>query len=306
MKRIGVLINPYAKMIRKKKVYLNDFYALDKSIVNLKTTVELDEVDAIVHDFKNEQVSCIAIVGGDGTIHQILTKLIKIYENETLPPLLILKGGTMNLVSESLRVKGTAIQILERLVEAIKENKEIDIQKRDTIKINDRYCFLFGLGVVTNYLNEVYKEEKGALANIRGFFTAIEHSIHEPEENSIFEGIKGDVYLDGKLVYEDFVSAILAGTVEYISHGMPALKKATSEKGKFHIIMTNLTKFALLKHLYMVFGVSPYDENIISTLVSTVRIEAKQPFQYTMDGDLYESDGKLNIEVGPRIQFVNI
>ncbi len=81
---------------------------------------------------------------------------------------MVLKGGTMDNVSRSIHLRGQGHDVLRRLLKKISAGGKIEIRKRGTMRIGDRYCFIFGTGFVTNFLEEVYRGgEKGNFRNIQ-------------------------------------------------------------------------------------------------------------------------------------------
>ena len=143
MKKIGVIINPHAKIIRKKKKHLELYKKLHGDHVDINITETLDDIVRVMNRFKEENISYLAIVGGDGSIHNVITKALNVYSPGNVPDIVILKGGTMNNIARSLGLKGKGPEILKRLVNKIKEGKEIRILERDTMKIQGCYCFIF-------------------------------------------------------------------------------------------------------------------------------------------------------------------
>ena len=184
-------------------------------------------------------------------------------------------------------------------------NEDIAIHERDTIMINNKYCFLFGLGATTNFLNEVYRGEKGLIANIRGIAKTIKHALREPTSDSIFKGITGDIIVDGNQLQFSRVTGILAGTVESIAKGVAPLYDADKEDGTFHALITGLTPKQILLRIYFLLGIKIKHKNHFDGRVKSLVIKS-EPFEYTMDGDIYFSDGSLELQVGPRIRLIRV
>ena len=161
MRKIGIIVNPHAKKVRKGRVSIDDFVKYDSPDVLVRVTQTLDEVENILNDFKKQKVDYVGITGGDGSLHHVLSRMMKVYKEGELPPILILKGGTMDNVSRTIKLRGTGFKILKRLIKKIEQEKEIKTYRRDTLQIGDHYCFLFGNGFVANFLNDVYQSEKG-------------------------------------------------------------------------------------------------------------------------------------------------
>ena len=305
MEKIGVIINPHAKKIRLGKIKIDDFKT-DPEIVELRLTQTLDAILDVAKDFKKNGVTYVGIAGGDGSMHHVIQRLIQAYSPDPIPPLVILKGGTMDNIARTINLKGKGPAILKRLVKAIRKGKKIGIFERDTMQIGNTLCFLFGTGMVTNFLNEVYKGEKGFRANVRVTMKGIKHSFKEPETGSLFHGFNGDVLADGEPVPFKDVCAILAGTVEHISGGMPTCYRANEKPGTFHAIITGLKRWQIFGRIYFLFGFGLKHKLHRDVVISSMKIRTNEKFEYTMDGDMYQSDGVLEIKMGPRVKLVKV
>ncbi len=44
----------------------------------------------------------------------------------------------------------------------------------------------------------------------------------------------------------------------------------------------------------------------LDEIVTSLSIKSESEFIYTIDGDLYKSDGNLKVELGPRIKLINV
>ena len=62
-------------------------------------------------------VYVLGIAGGDGTNHVTITGFLEVWEDEPLPPLAFLRGGTFNTVANAVGVpRGRPDGILARLI----------------------------------------------------------------------------------------------------------------------------------------------------------------------------------------------
>ncbi len=305
MKKIGVIVNPFAKKVRTGKIKTDIFTNIGEDIVDLRVTESLDELDSVLMEFRDSGIHYVGVTGGDGSLHHVLSHMVPVYGPDNIPPLLILKGGTMDNVSKTIHLKGTGPGILRRLVDRIRADSDISLHERDTIRIDDRYCFLFGNGMTANFLNEVYRGEKGVRANARGIAKVIGHGIREPEQGSLFEGLEAVITVDGKKIDFTRITAILAGTVESISVGVTPLYNANARPGTFHALVTGLKPMQILMRIYkLVQGRRVRMTNHFDGIIRNMVIESESPFEYTMDGDIYTCNGRLEVSTGPRIKLV--
>jgi len=309
MKKIGIIINANAKKNRKMSKDPGDIYnIIGGDLVDIRLTHSLSELDEVLADFRQTGIDYLAIAGGDGSLHHGLTHALNEYGAENLPPVIILKGGTMDNVSRSLHLPGKGPEILKRMVASLNMNKSIKIEQRSTMEIGGSYCFLFGAGFVTNFLDEVYSgTEKGLIRNIQVIGKSVKQILTDPENGSLFKGFSGQIYGNSQLLDLPVVTAILAGTVEHIGMGFSPLNRALEKDDLFHGIISGISSRTFLKNLWkMKNGIRLDLENHYDLVLSELRIESNEPFIYTMDGDLFTAERDLVIKAGPQIKLVSI
>lgn len=308
MGKTGIIINPNAKKFRTRKSSLKKYTSINSDLLTIRATESADDIAEIIHEFKKNKCSYIGVAGGDGTLHLAVTEMIKIYGPEKVPPLLILREGTMDNVARTLKLNGKGPDLIKRLLWAIENEKEIEIHRRDTIKIDDRYCFLFGTGIVANFLNEVYSgKEKGLIRNIQVAFSAFTEGIRNEQNGKIFSWMDGEIHADDKEIQMNPVNGILAGTVEHIGMGFSPLMNAVSDNKTFQLLITAMSPLKLLRNLNKIrTGQIIEDEGYVNTSCKKLKLVYNSGFDYTMDGDMYRADKELLVETGPAIKLIKV
>lgn len=306
--KIGIIVNPHARSIKKSK---KDIPSLLRQIggeyVDVRFSNSLDELDRILLDFKKSGISCIATSGGDGTIHHVVCHMINMYAPSSPPPLLILKGGTMDNIARTINLKGKGPEILRRMVAVLQSGKTPQTYQRDTMKINDRYCFLFGLGLTTNFLDAVYEGEKGTIKNLKVIFRAIYEGLIDKKDSTLFKRVNASLTADGKEIPFREILAILAGTVEQIGMGFSPLPRANEKEGTFHVIITGEKPIEGVKQFFRIKkGLPMKGAYNFNDIISRLSIKADAPFRYTMDGELFDSDGNMTVEMGTPVKLVYV
>lgn len=308
MKTIGIIVNYNSR--RNKRAGRNPvdlFTEVGGSYVDVRATRSIDELMSVVRIFKEDDIPIIATSGGDGTVHHAVTQMIRIYKKSPLPPLLVLKGGTMNNISKSINLRGSDVSILKRAIDALKRDRELITCRRDTMKVGDSYCFLFGNGLTADFLNEYYARGKSYTNLVQFIAQAIAESVRGSGSPSLFKGFRGRVYADNELLHSDQFLAILAGTVEKIGMGFSPLSRANEQESTFQVIVNGMKPFELARNLLKLKSGIPIEgPHNFDGVVRGLRIETGEKFLYTMDGDLFESDGALSVEVGPAVQLVYV
>jgi diacylglycerol kinase family enzyme len=308
MKKIGVILNPNAKKFRTGGVLLSSYYKYISDNVFVSAPQNVKELNSIVEQYKSEKIDYICIGGGDGTIHLVLSELIKVYIPEQTPPVLILKGGTMNNIARSVINRGDGIDILKRLIRRIEKNEIIGTEERLTINVNNKFCFLFGTGFITNFLEKVYSgNEKGAFRNLQVGLMAIKEVFMNVKKCEIVKLTEQAVFIDGKKVLINPVSGILAGTVEHVGMGFSPLKDAVRNDGSFQIITVGLTAAKIMMNLNKLrTGAKIKSPKYSNVSGKSITIKQKGIFTYTMDGEIYTAENELKISSGPMVKLVKM
>jgi diacylglycerol kinase family enzyme len=306
MEKIGVIVNPNAKKVRKGKVSIEAFTRMKSERIDVRVTPTLEAIEDVLRDFKKAGVTYIGITGGDGSLHHVIMRMISVYRPDPIPAVVILKGGTMDNVAKSIGLRGKGDGILQRLLKALDRGKPVRICTRDLMKIDDRYCFLFGIGFVANFLNEVYQYEKGIISNARVVLKAVRDAFGKPEEGNLYRGIEATVHADAARVPYRKITAILAGTVENISRGITPLKQANTKERAFQALIAGFSGLQILARIYFLLGVRVTHPLMVNGLFSEMTIESDEGFDFTMDGDMYHCEGSMRIDMGPQIRLVRV
>ena len=309
---IGIIVNPHARKNRRNRRDTAAWMsATAGSLADVRTTASPDEVDGVAAEFRDRGLPMIGISGGDGTLHTVLSRLMRVYAPAPPPPLLILKGGTMDLVSRTLRLRGDGFGILRRLVARLRTGEGVRIHERDTLRAEGRFGFLFGAGAVTTFLEEVYAAKKGLRANLRVFGRAVFESIKQPVDARIFRPMEAQVTVDERPIPFNSFQVLIAGTVENYGHlagvEFRPLSRALEKVGRFHTIVSGISPRELVRNLDNIRrGRAIRHELHFDGVVGQIRIAAAEPFSYTLDGDLYQSGGVLSVETGPSVKLVEV
>jgi len=308
MKTIYIILNPNAKRFRTNKSTVNSFSRIDYPAMKVFAPGNSDELVAAVYEAYRNKPDYLCIGGGDGTIHRVITELLRCYKSEKLPPVLILKEGTMDNIAKTIKLEGKGEAIIERMVNALKNNRKIKTFTRDTIEIEDRYCFLFGVGFVTNFLKLAYSGiEKGILRNSLVAAITAKEALLNIKEGDVFCRVNFGIKADGKTIDLHTINGLLAGTVEHVGMGFAPLKDASSMPGKFQSIIIGMEPRKVLVNIHKIrLGEPINDRGYENFHCSELILTKNGPFDYTMDGDIYSANNELHIKIGPSIELVKV
>jgi len=308
MKRAGIIINPNAKKIRTGRTSLDKYRNIKSECFDLRISESLEQIKYIAMDFKRENIDYIAIAGGDGTIHLTLTEIIRIYGESAIPAILILKEGTMDNIARSINLKGNGLSLIKKLKESLESGQEIETHSRRTLKINGRYCFIFGTGFIANFLNEVYSgKEKGFIRNIQVGFDSIKEAIVNKKDGRIFNLINEKIKIDDNDIEFNEINGILAGTVEHVGMSFSPLRNAAQNESEFQVIITGMNPRKMLLNINKLrVGKKINSEGYCNIMAKKLNIVAESEFDYTMDGDMYVADRELEVSLGPVVRLVKL
>ena len=141
----------------------------------------------------------IAVHGGDGTLHKLVTALGRAFGDAPIPPVAILGGGTMNVVSASLHIRERAIPFVRELVQTARAAATFQTVRRRCMRIGDNLGFIFGNGLMANFLGEYYGTGnygpmRAAWLLLRACGSAL---IGGPFVKKLFKRFEGTLELDG-------------------------------------------------------------------------------------------------------------
>lgn len=251
----------------------------------------------------------IAVHGGDGTLHQTLTALVRAFGDRPLPPIAILGGGTMNVVATSLGIRVPALPFLARLVELERAGRPPAVIHRHCMRVGDHVGFVFGNGLLANFLVEYYAGRQYGPARAvwllaRLFFSAL---VGGAFVRRVFRRFRGAVLVDGAKLEYPSLMAVGAGTVREVGLGFKLFHQADDDLDRFAALAIHAGARALFSDLLSVRagrGIAPAHALTTSARELEIRpLELDTP--YTIDGDIYRAGESLRITLGPRVAIVD-
>ncbi|OHD66621.1 MAG: hypothetical protein A2176_04975 [Spirochaetes bacterium RBG_13_51_14] len=309
MKKVGVIINPHAHGVKKMNINPLEYFSdIAEGFADVRVTNSIAEIDPVIKEFKKLGLPYAAVCGGDGTNHHVLSRFINIYKKDPIPPILHLRAGTMNTQSRTINLKGKPGQLLKRLIAILKQNGNPKIFVRDTIRVDDKYCFIFGTGMTANFLSEYYRGEgTGPTKALKTIWLAVRGAAFGADVGTLFDRLNCKVVIDGNVVpHHDFI-AVIAATVDDIGIGFKPLHRAYEEEGTFHVLSVGCEPSDIVKNLWNIRTGTPVKHPyVFDTIGKKVSITSDKKMLYTMDGDLYEAKGTLVAEVGPQVRLVYV
>lgn len=310
MAGIGIVTNPNSRRNRRFPEQMRRLgYILGNDDV-YELTNQPQDIGRVAEEFKKNEIDVLALNGGDGTNHVTLTSFIEVYGETPLPKIAFLRGGTMNTISNAVGVQGSPGKILLNLVERYYTGQDFDLTERNLLKVTDsgeiRYGFIFGCGVVANFLEMYYEGPNPRPASAAGLVakTVASAAINGPTLKRVFKPINLAMNLDGDEVPMTPYNALGASTIEQIGLGFRPFRLCEERPDAFHLFSNNDAPMKVAWDLWRLRVGLPghtFDDHV----VHRAELSCDESFAYTIDGDMHVAKvAPLVIETGPRINII--
>lgn len=306
MPGIGIIVNPKGKKYKKDpdRIRRLSFIVGDKA--SYSATEDLGDLRRVAEEFKTRDIDILAIGGGDGTNHVTLTHFLDVYGEKPLPKLAFLRGGTMNTLANACNIKGDSEKILSNIIYKYHEGEEFETTEMDMMKINDKYGFIFGLGVIYRFMESYYRgappsPPKATWTLTRSIASALFNTQYA---RKMFRRFDADVWVDGRKWPFANWSAIYAGSIPILGLKFRVFHYAETPH-RFHAIGFSLPPRNVLKHVRtMYLGMKSKSDELIESPAQEMRIELAEPMPYTIDGDMLAPQKNITVQAGPRIKIL--
>ena len=276
---------------------------------NVYETRSIDELPALAHEFIDKGIDLLAVNGGDGTTHITLTHFIPIYQKKgvSLPRLLSLRGGTMNTISNSIKHKGEGQDILSSVVRKYKAGQAIDTVRQPVLHINDRYGFMWGYGVVGNFLEQYYKGT--VLGPWQAFKTVVKIATSMMFRTSlskqVFTTYPSVLEMDGERYDLPNCSVIMACSILEVGLGAKLTYRAYEKPGYLHLRSSSFKPYQVVPWIgHLALGKRIPREEVVDELAREARIKIQGRPPYTIDGELYRDTDEFYLRQGPVLDIV--
>jgi len=310
---IGVITNPRSRANLRDPSKARKLGYLIGSHGSAQATRSLDDLYRVCEEFKKERIDVLGISGGDGTLHHTLTAMIKTYGEQELPPVAILRGGTMNTIANSLGLTGETPKLLFELVDKHRRGlmHEIEVFQRAILQIDDRYGFIFGNGIIYNFLHEYYATGNPsppvAARLILG--AAASTMVNGELARRIYRRFRARVIADGDCwAAQDFIT-VAAACVEQIGLGFKPFYRCNEAPDAFALLGIHTNALGFVLELPNILAGRPMRrDKVIDAIAREVVFESleKEPLEYIIDGDTYIGGERLVLKTGPTLKFVRL
>jgi diacylglycerol kinase family enzyme len=220
-----------------------------------------------------------------------------------------LRGGTMNTVSNSLKIKGTTLDIVKLAVDAYHGDIPFREMDQRLICINgDKFGFLSGAGVIANFLDLYYGGGKtGPLRGATVLGAMIGSAIVGGNYvTRAFRAAPVKVAVDGVELEPNEFTLLLACTVKELGLGFKPTPRAYDKPGHFHLIACNAPPLHLITKLPAIWLGKDFTHPLIyhNGPAAKIRVTPRAAIRWMVDGEMYDTEGPLEYSVGPTIKII--
>ena len=113
--RVGILHNPLSGRNKRKPNLFQDVFAQHPDVAKAEIHTPTDILEAL-KTFAQEQVNCVVVNGGDGTIQATMGALFHHHPFKLMPSLALLPAGTANLMAGDVGLGKFESKTLEQLL----------------------------------------------------------------------------------------------------------------------------------------------------------------------------------------------
>jgi len=277
---------------------------------SVTVTSSLDELAHAIERYRSEQVEYLGIHGGDGTIHHTLTALIRGYADQPLPRIIVLRGGTMNTLAHGLGIKGAtgeARALLAYLVACLEAGTAPQLTRRFVVKVGDRYGLIFGNGIMYSFAKEYYGRGtpnpwSAAQLLARVVASAVTGGAFS---RRLLQPFTARISADGATWPVTEFLTIAVASVPEAGYGFAMLPHATDGLDGLAVTGIHTTPRKLVAEMPKMYFRRPLrpDRCTLATTRSFT-IDADTEVGYTIDGDCYLDQARIEISAGPQVEIV--
>ena len=221
---------------------------------------------------------CIIIIGGDGTLRSVASRMVDHCPPQHWPPLLMVPMGTANLMAQHLGLRWDKSRLDQQVSDAIRQLKIIPL---DTAKANDRlFLLMAGVGIDAQIVHEVDRRRRGPIRKSSYVWPAMQ-VVGGYDYSPI------TVHADGARVFGPIPGVAFIGNVREYGIGFPMLPHARSDDGVLDLCALPCgSRWQMIKLLaHAAAGEHHQLEGSVYLKARRVEIESDRPMAVQVDGE---------------------
>lgn len=305
---IGVVTNPRSRRNRKNPGLRRELSYILGERDRLEAPSDLDALRASLAHFRERDIDILAINGGDGTAHVVLSAMLEVYGDHPFPQIALLRGGTMNTVASGLGIKGRPRELLGRLADQYHSGEPFRVAERNLIVVDGKHAgFLFGNGLISQFLEAYYEGSEPSPAKAAWLLARVIGSafVGGPLIRKLVKPVRCQVTVGIRRWENTEWLSVAAGTADDIGLGFRPFYKCLEHPGHMHAVGFSGGPLTPISRLWRIWRARPIDHpKVVDAVVDRMVIEADTPLGYMVDGDFHQGGERLEVTVGPRVQLL--
>ena len=306
--RHAVLVNLHSRNVRRDPAFLP---ALREMFQNRGPFLALQnptELSSAFSEIRKRRTDLLFVCGGDGTLRQTVSELIRAYGNTPAPKIAILKTGTMNTVAAGLGIRSSALSQFRWILERCDRALPLPSQLLRPLAINDSHGFIFAVGGFANFIARY--TEAADPSPYRAFWmltrTTVSALFGTSYSRTLFAPFVADIWKDQKpLQGRTPLTTISASAIRHIGFGFKPYAQAEGPTEEFGTLILQASPRSLVPHLRKIRrGLPIHGSSFEQSSAHEMRIELDRELSPMVDGDLLPPRKEFTLRSGPALDFV--
>lgn len=314
---IWLIHNPLSRSGAKQGERLRAVAEASGGEIAWRAPETLEDLREVVAEATAAGAEILAIHGGDGTVHRVLSALVvhlgggapgPHLRDLPVPQLMILKAGTVNIVAGNIGAPSDGATRLRGLLKIRAEGGTPETKELALTVVNGRHAgFIFGTGAIPRTMDAYYQGGdasiwKSAKVIGRGVVSTL---VGGAFARGLFHRDPYTVTVDGELWPGDGWGAVCVGTVPRMALGFAPLYTVRQSTGHLHVVAIRCgtrTIATTIHNLWL--GRPNRREGFREGPAQEVCVEGPDPVPFNMDGDSYPGSTRLVAQRGPVLSFI--
>lgn len=243
---------------------------------------EKGDIQNYCHTIKEQSYDVIFLLGGDGTVHELINGVMNADLNL---PIGILPGGTFNDFTKSLNLPLNPVDAAASMLDA-------NVKHIDVMKAGERYVLNFiGLGLIVENAESIEETSKGILGKLSYVMPTI-----RTVSNPTFFNYQ--LTIDGKQ-FSGESSMIVISNGHYVGASKIPLVELAPDDGQMEVFIFKDSGLKLFSELLSEKSAEDWNEvstNIEHHSARSIHLETDEPMDVDVDGEI-DLTTPLDIEI---------
>lgn len=285
-------------------------------------TATLSELDTAVRRIASERPDIFAFTGGDGSVHQVMTRVVREYLDRGIPfpKFLYIGTGTMMVIASSLGLdKMSAVDFTKKITAKMEAQQKGQAAPFDTVHVNPLMIngesgFLYGAGLPVNLLHEYYKggdklgPNRALKVGLATFWDELKALVtFRKSKKMLTKPVHARVALPGfDPPVAPFMThtTLLVGSVDQLGMGCRGMPLARAKPNHFMLRSSRLEFWRLLANIPKIWaGWTPL-ASTFDAVLSELVIEYESPTETMVDGEMKPPALVDKIICGQQLEFI--